>query len=181
MAKITYDDKVTLNEQPSIADVNKVTDDDMNEIKSVVNTNDDNVGTLSSLKTNIKTSTVNAINELVDSQVYSTTEVKTNKVWVNNKPIYRKCASIDNYGTLQQDATISFPISNLDEIIWFNLRYYYATGSQYFNIPLVESSGNTLSCNYDKSNGYFKFTGKGSWSGSGRPMAIIVEYTKTTD
>ena len=39
MANITYDTKVALNENPSIADINKVTDDDMNEIKSVVNTN----------------------------------------------------------------------------------------------------------------------------------------------
>lgn len=66
MAKITYTNKVTLNEQPSVADINKVTDDDMNEIKSVVNTNDDNVGTLSNLNTTDKTSIVNAINELVN-------------------------------------------------------------------------------------------------------------------
>ena len=37
MAKITYTDKVALNPQPSIADENKVTDDDMNEIKNSVN------------------------------------------------------------------------------------------------------------------------------------------------
>ena len=37
MAKITYTNKVTLNPQPSIADENKVTSGDMNEIKSVVN------------------------------------------------------------------------------------------------------------------------------------------------
>ena len=39
MAKITYANKVALNPQPSIADENKVTDADMNEIKSVVNSN----------------------------------------------------------------------------------------------------------------------------------------------
>jgi hypothetical protein len=37
MAKITYDDKVALNEEPSVAEINKVTDDNMNEIKSSVN------------------------------------------------------------------------------------------------------------------------------------------------
>lgn len=37
MAKITYTNKVTLNPQPSIADENKVTSGDMNEIKNVVN------------------------------------------------------------------------------------------------------------------------------------------------
>ena len=37
MAQITYTNKVALNENPEIADINKVTDDDMNEIKQVVN------------------------------------------------------------------------------------------------------------------------------------------------
>ena len=35
--EITYEDKVSLNPQPIIANKNKVSDDDMNEIKSVVN------------------------------------------------------------------------------------------------------------------------------------------------
>jgi hypothetical protein len=46
MAKITYTNKVTLNPQPSIANENKVTDSDMNEIKSSVNTLYDNQGDL---------------------------------------------------------------------------------------------------------------------------------------
>ena len=37
LSKITYTDKETLNPLPSIADKNKVTNNDMNEIKSVVN------------------------------------------------------------------------------------------------------------------------------------------------
>ncbi len=37
MSKITYTDKVALNENPSVADVNKVRASDMNEIKNVVN------------------------------------------------------------------------------------------------------------------------------------------------
>lgn len=37
MALITYDDKQDLGTQPSIPDVNKVTADNMNEIKQVVN------------------------------------------------------------------------------------------------------------------------------------------------
>lgn len=41
MAKITYDDKSYLNLNGDIPNVNKVTDNDMNEIKSVVNANDD--------------------------------------------------------------------------------------------------------------------------------------------
>ena len=39
MAQINYDNKTFLNQNASIPDVNKVTDDDMNEIKQVVNEN----------------------------------------------------------------------------------------------------------------------------------------------
>ena len=39
MAQITYDNKVALNENPNVADINKVTDDDMNEIKTTINAN----------------------------------------------------------------------------------------------------------------------------------------------
>lgn len=41
MALITYQDKVTLNENPGVAAINKVQASDMNEIKSVVNGNAD--------------------------------------------------------------------------------------------------------------------------------------------
>jgi hypothetical protein len=41
MSKITYTNKVALNENNDIADINKVKADDMNEIKECVNNNDD--------------------------------------------------------------------------------------------------------------------------------------------
>ena len=37
--KITYNNKVNLRNNPNIAEENKITDEDMNEIKEVVNTN----------------------------------------------------------------------------------------------------------------------------------------------
>lgn len=37
MSLITYENKVALNENPQIADINKVTADDMNQIKSAIN------------------------------------------------------------------------------------------------------------------------------------------------
>ena len=42
MAKITYENKVALNVNSDIADVNKCNATDLNEIKNVVNENDDN-------------------------------------------------------------------------------------------------------------------------------------------
>lgn len=64
MSKITYANKSALNVNSSIADVNKCNASDMNEIKNVVNQNDDNVGALSGLNTTNKSSIVNAVNEV---------------------------------------------------------------------------------------------------------------------
>lgn len=61
MAKINYVNKVPLSTNPSVADINKIKADDMNEIKRVVNENDDNVGDLSQLPTPNKDNIVNAI------------------------------------------------------------------------------------------------------------------------
>ena len=64
MRTITYTNKSALNENASIADINKVKNTDMNEIKSVVNDNATECGNASSLNTTNKTSLVNAINEV---------------------------------------------------------------------------------------------------------------------
>ena len=64
MGKITYQNKVTLNENPNVADVNKVKADDLNEIKNVVNANDDK------------------FNYTQEEQRIGT--------WIDGKPIYRK-------------------------------------------------------------------------------------------
>ena len=59
---ITFNDKVTLVDQPDIAEENKVTASNMNEIKTQVN----------------------------NSFTYSTSEINTGKIWIDGKPIYRK-------------------------------------------------------------------------------------------
>ena len=51
---ITYTDKVALNENPNVAEINKVTDDNMNEIKSVVNNNASETSTNTNDITNLK-------------------------------------------------------------------------------------------------------------------------------
>ena len=72
MAKITYETKEALNENAEILDKYKCNAADLNEIKSVVNTNDDenttnttNIGTLANLSTTDKSNLVSAINEVI--------------------------------------------------------------------------------------------------------------------
>ena len=180
MAKITYDDKVTLNEQPSIANVNKVTDDDMNEIKNVVNTNDDNVGTLSNLKTTTKTSTVGAINEMVDGEAFSTTEVKTNKKWVNGKPIYRKAFYVSSFPNAT-NSWISSGVSNLETVV--ELRGFASNGNEQVFLSSAYST-TVIDClvydyvfsGHNQSIRIHTLSNRSSYSGY-----VWIEYTKTTD
>ena len=99
MSKITYTDKVALNVNSDIADINKVNASDLNEIKNVVNENDDNttnnsnaIGTLSSLNTTNKSNLVSAINEVNNKFNYSTSE-QVIGIDENGKPIYKRSFS----------------------------------------------------------------------------------------
>ena len=70
--------------------INKVIDEDINEIKQVVNENDDKVGELNDLNTTEKSSIVNAINEIGTDYIIETGS--------NSNGYYEKYAS----GTLKQ-------------------------------------------------------------------------------
>jgi hypothetical protein len=90
---ITYSDKQAMGTQPSIPEINKITDSNINEIKTVVNNN---------------ASLLNV------SMTYSTTEQVVG-TWIDNKPIYRKVYSIS--GTMAQNAwTTLVSISNVDTL-----------------------------------------------------------------
>ena len=61
--KITYADKSTLEANPDIPNNQKCRAEDLNEIKEVVNGNDELIGDLSTLNTTAKDNLVDAINE----------------------------------------------------------------------------------------------------------------------
>lgn len=68
LAKITYADKVKLEDQPSVADANKIKDSGMNEIKSVVNAiatqTDENTDSIDTL--NERVSDLETIKTIID-------------------------------------------------------------------------------------------------------------------
>ena len=100
-----------------------------------------------------------------DYEEYSTSEVKTNKVWIDGKPIYRKCFE----GTFTNGMTL---VSNCADIVnQFGMVYQSSegchpipldTGSMYFSVRPSGTNANVVTNNTK--------TGK-----------ITVEYTKTTD
>ena len=67
--EITYSNKQALNENPNVQDINKVKAVDMNEIKTIVNQNANLMGDLTTLTTTSTDSIVNAINNLVPSEI----------------------------------------------------------------------------------------------------------------
>lgn len=187
MAKIQFEDKVALNENASIPDINKCKAIDMNEIKSVVNGNDDLVGDLSTLNTNDKSSIVRSINEVYQNNVYSTDEIVVGK-WIDSKPIYRKVIEI-NSGLVSGENTINFSnISNLKEIVningntkiqdsnrnmfWTPLCVYHPSDNNW-RLSIMRINNNSMT--YFIGAKYFETVQKIL------SLRLILEYTKTTD
>jgi hypothetical protein len=105
MALITYADKQAMGTQPSIPDINKVTDSDMNEIKQGIN----------------------------NSTSYSTTEQVVG-TWIGNKPIYRKvieCGALPN----NANKDVTHNIQNLGITIKCNGMAIRTSDSRALTIP----------------------------------------------
>lgn len=157
---ITYNNKVTLNENTSVADVNKCKAGDMNEIKAVVN---NNAGVLSNTTT------------------YSTSETNTNQVWVDNKPIYRKTFVYTGAITQGADNLIG-SISNADTVIKIDGMAKIASDvTLWWMIPRVTNTGST-STNWAidvKISNNDVYVVKSTY-GTIEKIILTVEYTKTS-
>lgn len=118
---------------------------------------------------------------ILDGFKYSTSEVKTNKVWINNKPIYRKVITTTN--TVTNDSTISHNISNAD-LIYIEKAFIYGSTGLCWDIPIdLYGTGGTSTT--DRLNLYVDrsvigFKCDTSW-GTSWTKVIVLEYTKTTD
>lgn len=182
MSKITYTDKVALNINPDVADVNKCNATDLNEIKQVVNNNDDdfntlntNVGDLTQLETTEKNSIVGAINEVRKNSTYSTQEIIIG-TWINGKPLYRKAFNFSLGNTTRSWSTIG-TIDNIEKPVRFYGMCW--NGTVNFSIPRAyDDEDITLYC--DTGTKLFREQHNYSYANN-LPAFAIIEYTKTTD
>ena len=114
--------------------------------------------------------------ESANVDLYSTSEVKTNKVWIDGKPIYRKtidCGNLPEAGVMK---SIEHNISNLGKIVNFSGSMFTAIGHQMpfpwpwenneFNSYFIDSTYIYLDTNANR---------------SGYSVIVTLEYTKTTD
>ena len=138
MAKITYEDKEFLNKNENIADKNKVNDTDLNEIKNVVNENDDSVGNLSNLNTNDKSNLINAINSTLPVILYETD--KTYSATSTNTKI-----------------TLTDDITKYKRVVLYGLQNERCFGSCEINDPQVNDKFSMFIASSGSRGGYYAF------------------------
>lgn len=160
--KLTYANKVAINENTEIPNINKVTDNDMNEIKTVVNNNDDELITINTKLTNATT--------------YSTDEIRVG-TWINSKPIYRKV--IANEVDMTNGSEISLnSVSDMDNLVSIQSKEVKATDNFVFYNNYYDSSTNKFNLfHYISRNSLYLYAG----SGIHYTVTVTIEYTKTTD
>lgn len=140
--------------------------------------------------------------EIVDN--YSTVETKTNKVWIDGKPIYRKV--IDNIpfpeeadiaqepnhiAMAQLDITSAFP--NIGTIVSTCIRIIDKSSGAEFTCPRNWQTTSASDGSYmivminasitisDNTVTAEVTSNRKAWNNSGHKCRAIVEYTKTTD
>ena len=111
---------------------------------------------------------------------YSTSEVKTNKVWIDGKPIYRRVIALTNktVGDGTEIATLT-DYATLDYVTYkYDAKISGASWTTGFYSRVEEGGSAILKMIYNPSTG--KFFGVSS-SRTFAEIYITIEYTKTTD
>ena len=116
------------------------------------------------------------INDKLNQDVYSTSEIKTNKIWIDNKPIYRKVI----VGTTPLPApapSLAHNISNIgDYRSYADVRFVHKhNGNSYTNT--IASSSAFISTDAITSS-TITFNVADNWNEVFIPI-ITLEYTKT--
>ncbi len=116
------------------------------------------------------------INEEI-KEVYSTDEVKTNKVWIDGKPIYRKVLTQTITTSSSENIISGFDISLIDNIISFYGSIKQPSGTiTPISYSASEEDGAFICMS--KARNSFVLYAKAYGVGD---VILIVEYTKTTD
>ncbi len=115
-------------------------------------------------------------NKVVD--VYSTDEVKTNKVWIDGKPIYRK---VINMGNLPSNSSkiINHNIKNIDFVT--SISGLGVTSTNHYNIPFSPNEAMFSGLSVSMRASSTEISVSANKTVSGHTVYGIMEYTKTTD
>lgn len=127
---LTYDDKSFLNENPSIADVNKVNDTDMNEIKSVVNNN------------------ANELNNLMPTTLYTNENGSAGSLTLNDNISNYSFYEIIYSREKQAYSSLRMP-TNFTTNITLSVFHYLSNISRIY-FSNINISGTSLTRNYSR-------------------------------
>lgn len=116
-----------------------------------------------------------AINNLeMPPDIYSTTETKTNKIWIDGKPIYRKCFTGTEIALSQGWATVTW--ADVDGLNIDNIVYSYIRGRD--SDPVYNNLSYPVGASTSQNDTYLHIV----------PIyniiyfdTVVIEYTKTTD
>ena len=153
---ITFQDKVNLNNNPDVPDINKIKDSDINALKAGVNANETSI---------------------TNNNTYSTTEVKTAKTWINGKPIYRKVVNIGAITTINAFVNFSSGITNFGVLTKFDAYFKITQGYIPLNFYNSTDAAFDFIGYYDDAQNKVFIRVKTAVS----ECYAIIEYTKTTD
>lgn len=113
------------------------------------------------------------------TDIYSMSEVKTNKIWIDNKPIYRKIIDVGNLPNNDYKA-IEHNIQNMDELVNVS-AIAVSSGGYYFNIPFVGTPSIFSSTQIAIRANPVNIQIASTTDASTYTAYAILEYTKTTD
>lgn len=116
------------------------------------------------------------INDMMD---YSTSEVNTEKKWIDGKPIYRKTFSGSNGGTTS--ITVNSSISNIGNVIDIGVIITDNSNNIAMKIGGYLNSSNFGFVYYSKTNGTINITIPDVSAYKNGTYICFMEYTKTTD
>lgn len=156
--------------------------DNLNHMDNGVETNDKNIGNLSSLSTTNKSNLVSAINEVDNNDIlkgtYSTNETRIG-TWMG-KPLYRKVLSTVGLSG-ETKKSINYNITNPDKI-WIAGGFAYSV-PRVVTLPMVGYDGDLaqkVDVWVETQENVVKLYSNGGW-GADWSFYIIINYTKTTD
>lgn len=139
--KIQYENKVSIRTDPSVAEKNKVTDTNMNEIKNVVNTNDDQLEYYKSL-----------VDQIIPTTTGEGTDISLNTIQAD--------MSVDIKGNTTQNTLTGKNLLNLESEITSTNGYFrtknngMTVGNDDLSFMTATISGNTITFNSYNQSGW---------------------------
>ena len=110
--------------------------------------------------------------KVVGEDIYSTNEIKINKVWIDGTQIYRKVLSFTTSSTINSFVNQPHGITNVDTFLP-NISFAIKYNNNWYNTP------NDITIETYVNNTNFSYYNKSQYMAS-KPAYVILEYTKSS-